>query len=430
MTGFAYHDGRLHAEDVPLDTIAAQAGTPCYVYSQGAMQTAFDRFAAALETATRRKPLVCFAVKANGNLSVLRALAARGAGADVVSGGELRRALAAGISPHRIVFSGVGKTRDELAQALNAGIHQINVESRAELELLGTVADELGTRAPVGIRVNPDVDASTHHKIATGRAGDKFGIDGPDVGEVLDTARRFSRLDVVALAVHIGSHIHDLRAFRRAFDRLTAMYGELRAGGWPLRRLDLGGGLGIAYDDDTPPPDPAAYARVVGESVGTLDAELAFEPGRFLVANAGVLVTRVTYVKAGRARPFVVVDAGMNDLIRPALYDAHHALTPVAEPDPAAGRAPVDVVGPVCETADTFATACPLPPVAQGDHLAIGSAGAYGAVMASMYNARLPAPEVMVHGNRWAVVQRPPDHDAVMAMQPVADWLTREATPG
>ncbi|SDG46928.1 diaminopimelate decarboxylase, partial [Limimonas halophila] len=424
MTGFAYHEGRLHAEAVPLDTVAAQVGTPCYVYSQDAMQAAFDRFAGALESATRRKPLVCFAVKANGNLSVLRALAARGAGADVVSGGELRRALAAGISPHRIVFSGVGKTRDELAYALESGIHQINVESQPELELLGELTNEMGVRAPVGIRVNPDVDASTHHKIATGRAGDKFGIDAPDVGEVLETARRFSRLDVVALAVHIGSHIYDLSAFERAFNRLTAMYGELRAEGWPLRRLDMGGGLGIAYDDATPPPDPEAYAEVVARSVGTLDAELAFEPGRFLVANAGVLVTRVTYVKPGRARPFVVVDAGMNDLIRPALYDAHHAITPVAEPHGHAGLSPVDVVGPVCETADTFATARSLPPIAQDDLLAIRSAGAYGAVMASMYNARLPAPEVMVHGNRWAVVQRPPDHDAVMAMQPVADWLT------
>ncbi len=431
MTFFPYVDGRMHAEQVPLERLADEVGTPCYVYSQGAMEAAYDAFAGALGDALgpRVPVLVCYAMKANPNLAVARVLAARGAGADVVSEGELRRALAAGVPAGKIVFAGVGKTRDELAFALRSGIHQINVESLPELEALSAVAGEQGVTAPIALRVNPDVDARTHHKIATGRAETKFGVDIDMVPEVLDRLRQRPNLSLKGLAVHIGSQVGELQPFRTAFSRLGELYRELRLQDWPVERLDLGGGLGIAYRDE-PPPDVQGYARVVAETVGDLGAELAFEPGRHLVGNAGILLSRVIYAKAGRARRFVIVDAAMNDLIRPTLYDAWHEIVAVRAPAPATPTERVDVVGPVCETGDTFATERPLPRLAAGDLVAFFSAGAYGATMASAYNSRLLAPEVLVRGGAYAVVHDRPTHQAMMAAEHIPDWLRSPADAG
>lgn len=424
MTFFPYVDGRMHAEQVDLAQLAEALGTPCYVYSQGAMEAAYDRFAGSLAAALGpdRAPLVCYAMKANPNLAVVRALAARGAGADVVSEGELRRALAAGIPPEKIVFAGVGKTRAELALALNAGIHQINAESLPELEALDAVAAELGVQVPVALRVNPDVDAGTHHKIATGRAEDKFGIGLDAVPAVLDRVRDLTRLRLCGLAMHIGSQVGELQPFRDAFTRLAGLYRDLRGQGWPLARLDLGGGLGIPYREE-PGPDVAGYARVVAETVAPLGAELAFEPGRHLVGNAGILLARTIYVKEGAARRFVIVDAAMNDLIRPTLYDAWHEIVPVQRPAPGTPTERVDVVGPVCETGDTFASGRPLPRLAAGDLLAFLSVGAYGATMASSYNSRPAAPEVLVQGDRHAIVKPRPKHEDLMAGETVPGWL-------
>ena len=424
MSFFPYTDGRMHAERVPLDRIAAEVGTPCYVYSQGAMTAAYDHFAGTLQKALGRSsaPLVCYAVKANPNLAVIRALAERGAGADVVSEGELRRALAAGIPADRIVFAGVGKAKAEMAYALSQGIHQFNVESLPELDALNAVAAEQGTQAPIALRVNPDVDAGTHHKITTGRAENKFGIDIDQVPEVLDRLRRLPHLTLRGLAIHIGSQIGEMQPFRDAFTRLADLYRQLRAEGWPVDRLDLGGGLGIAYRDE-PPPDVAGYAQVVAAIIGPLGAELAFEPGRHIVGNAGLLLSRVIYVKEGRARRFVIVDAAMNDLIRPTLYDAWHEILPTHQPEPGTPTARADIVGPVCETGDMFAEGRPLPKIGAGEHIAIFSAGAYGATMASAYNSRLAAPEVMVHGDSYAVVRGRPSHDAMLALDSLPAWL-------
>ena len=423
MTPFTYRDGALHCERVALADIARSVGTPVYVYSQSAIEAAYDRFAGALESVLgRERTLVCYAMKANPNLAVAGVLAARGCGADVVSEGELRRALAAGIPADKVVFPGVGKTRGEIAFALKAGIHQFNVESLPELEAIDAVAREMGRVAPVALRINPDVDAKTHHKISTGRAEDKFGIDVEALPQALELLRRLDHVELKGLAVHIGSQITQEAPFREAFTRLADLYGKLKADGWPVTRLDLGGGLGIVYRDE-PPPDVEGYARLVGETVGHLDAELAFEPGRHLVGNAGVLVTSTLYVKVGRVRPIVVVDAAMNDLIRPALYEAWHELRPVREPAESGDLHPVDIVGPVCETADTFARARQLPTVAAGDLLAFFSAGAYGATMASAYNSRLSVPEVLVRGDRFHVVRPRLSVEQLIAMDSLPDWL-------
>jgi len=436
MTPFTYRDGGLHAEDVPLSRIAEQVGTPVYVYSQTAIEAAYDRFAGALEGEIgKARTLICYAMKANSNVGVLAALAARGAGADIVSEGELLRALAAGVPADKIVYPGVGKTRQEIAAALKAGIHQFNAESLPELEQIDAVARAMGVRAPVALRINPDVDAKTHHKISTGRAEDKFGIDAEALPEVVARLHELDAIELKGLAVHIGSQITDEAPFRQAYTRLAELYRWLQGEGWPVSRLDLGGGLGIVYRDE-PAPDVEGYARLVRETVAeTTDAELAFEPGRHLVANAGVLVTRTIHLKQGRVRPILVVDAAMNDLIRPALYEAWHDLKPVAGPlaGPVDG-APredelrqMDVVGPVCESADTFARARPLPPLRAGDLLAFFSAGAYGAVMSSGYNSRLPVPEVMVHGDRFAIVRRRPTFQEVLSTEQVPGWLGRPA---
>jgi len=431
MTPFTYTDRGLCAEQVPLADIAGDVGTPVYVYSQTAIEAAYDRFAGALAAELgAARTLVCYAMKANANVGVLAALAGRGAGADIVSEGELLRALAAGIPAEKIVYPGVGKTRREIAAALEAGIHQFNAESLPELERIDAVAREMGVRAPVALRVNPDVDAKTHHKIATGRAEDKFGIDADTLPEVVARLRQLDALELKGLAVHIGSQITDEAPFRQAYTRLAELYRWLQADGWPVTRLDLGGGLGIVYRDE-PAPDVAGYARLVRETVAeTTDAELAFEPGRHLVANAGVLVTRVLYLKQGRVRPILVVDAAMNDLIRPALYEAWHDLKPVARQAGTDDPIQMDVVGPVCESADTFARARPLPQLRAGDLLAFFSAGAYGAVMSSGYNSRLPVPEVMVQGSRFAIVRRRPTFQEVLAGERVPGWLTRTENAG
>ncbi len=417
--GFRYQGGELCAEGVRLAAVAADVGTPFYIYSAATIAARYRRFAAAFAPAS---PLICFAVKANSNLAVLRLLARLGAGADVVSEGELRRALAAGMPPERIVFSGVGKTRAELDAALAAGIRQINVESIPELRALAAAAEAIGRAAPVALRVNPDVDALTHVKIATGKRENKFGIDLDDAADAYRLAADLPGIAPVGLAVHIGSQLVDLAPFRRAFGRVAELILELRAGGLAVERLDIGGGLGIRYHAETPPA-PEAYAALVRETFGALGLELACEPGRVLCGPAGLLVARVLYVKEGAGRRFVILDAAMNDLLRPALYDAWHDIVPVRLPAAGAVLSPADVVGPVCETGDTFAVARDLPPLAAEDLVALTNAGAYGAVMSSTYNSRLLVPEVLAAGDRFAVVRPRPSFEDLLKMDAVPEWI-------
>ena len=419
MEAFAYRDGMLSAEEVPLTRIAEAVGTPFFCYSSAALENRYAGFVRAFAGADA---MVCYALKANSTLAVVRTLAALGAGADVVSEGELRIARAAGIPPERIVFSGVGKTRAELAAAIAEGIHQINVESEPELELLGELARPLGRPLAVALRVNPDVDAHTHAKISTGRKEDKFGVPLEAAPRLFARAAAMPNLALDGLALHIGSQITALEPYRRAFKRMVGLARALRGEGHTIRRLDFGGGLGIRYRDERP-PTVEAYAAMVKALVAGLEVELAFEPGRYLVGNAAVLVSRVLYLKENGARRFVVVDAAMNDLIRPSLYEAYHEIVPLAEPAPGAVRAAVDVVGPVCETGDYFARARALPPLEAGALLAIRSAGAYASVMASTYNGRRPAPEVMVKGARYAVVRPRPDYDELLRRDRLPDWL-------
>ena len=416
---FAYRDGALHAEGVAIEEIAAAVGTPFYLYSAAAFAAQYRRFAAAFGSV---RPLVCYAVKANSNLAVLRLFAGLGAGADVVSEGELRRALVAGIPRRRIVFSGVGKTAAELDAALAAEIHQINVESEPELRLLSQLAAARGQRARVAIRVNPDVDAHTHAKIATGKKENKFGIDLADAADAYRLAAGLPGIEPVGLAVHIGSQLTELAPYRSAFERLAGLTRELRAVGLAVSRIDLGGGLGIRYHGEEP-PTPKCYAALVEEIFGPLGVDLACEPGRALTGPAGLLVTRVVHVKEGATRRFVIVDAAMNDLIRPALYDAWHDIVPVRQPEPGTAPMPADVVGPVCETGDTFAVDRPLPPLAAGDLAVFTEAGAYGAVMASTYNSRLLVPEVMVCGAHFAVIRARPSYDQLLALDSIPTWL-------
>lgn len=423
---FHYANGRMHAEQVALDAIAEAVGTPVYCYSSAAMRRAYTDYARAFEGLDAK---ICYAVKANGNLAVIRTFAALGAGADVVSEGEFRKALAAGVPAEDIIFSGVGKTEAEIESALTSGVTQINVESEPELEILSEAARRTGVTARVSLRINPDVDARTHEKISTGRKENKFGIDLGRVVAAYARAEALEGLEPDGLAVHIGSQLTDVEPFERAFKTVAYLVGTLRAAGHRVDRLDLGGGLGIAYDEG-PGPSLADYARVVRETVGHLDCALTFEPGRSLVGNAGVLLTRVILVKEGASRRFVITDAAMNDLKRPALYGAWHVFAPVTQPAADAVAAPVDIVGPVCETGDTFATERPLTPVITGDLLAICSAGAYGAVMASTYNARLLVPEVLVDGARFAVVRPRQTYDEMLAQDVIPDWLGETARPG
>jgi diaminopimelate decarboxylase len=416
---FDYRCGELHAEEVPIREIAAAVGTPFYLYSTAAFASGYRRFA---EVFAADRPLICYAVKANSNLAVLRLFASLGAGADVVSEGELRRALAAGVAPERIVFSGVGKTAQEMTAAVTAGIHQINVESVPELRLLSDIATKLGRTVPVALRINPDVDALTHAKISTGKKENKFGIDFSAAAAAYRSAASLPGIATVGLAVHIGSQLTDLDPYRRAFERLASLARSLRGGGLDLERVDLGGGLGIRYRDEQP-PDLAAYAQLVREVFGGLNLSLTCEPGRVLSGPAGVLVSRVLYVKEGATRRCVIIDAAMNDLIRPALYDAWHEIVPVKLPPPETPSAVVEVVGPVCETADTFAVDRDLPPLAENDLIAFTGAGAYGAVMSSTYNSRLLIPEVLVCGDRYAVVRARPSYEAMLALDTIPPWL-------
>lgn len=415
---FSYVRGSLQAEGVPLARIAAEVGTPFYCYSAAALRRNYRALAQAL---THLPATICYGVKANSNPAVIAVLAQEGAGADVVSEGEIRQALAAGVPAARIVFSGVGKTRGEIAFALEAGIRQINVESEPELAVVNEEAQRRGVRAKVAIRVNPHVDARTHHKITTGRRQDKFGIAIDRAVEVYRAAAGLAGIEPVGVAVHIGSQLLSLDPYRRAFKKVAKCVAELRAAGLTVKSIDLGGGIGITYREEVPIAF-GDYAELVGEVVGPLNCDLVFEPGRALVGNAGILVASIAYVKEGADRPIVVLDAAMNDLIRPALYDAYHPIVPVTEPR---GRELMlaDVVGPICETGDTLATERPLPRLVAGDHVAVGGAGAYGAVMSSQYNSRPLVPEVLVDGDRFAIVRKRPSYEEMQALYRIPDWL-------
>jgi diaminopimelate decarboxylase len=420
MHHFSYRDGVMHAEGVSLAAIAAEVGTPFYCYSTATLTRHYKVFAEAFADVPS---LVCYAMKANSNQAVIATLARLGAGADVVSGGELKRALAAGVPPERIMFSGVGKTAGELAAAIDAGILCINVESEPELDLLSQIASQKGREACVSIRVNPDVDAKTHAKIATGKSENKFGIPISRAREVYAHAGKLKGLRIVGVDMHIGSQITDLQPFDDAFALLSDFVRELRADGHHIEHVDLGGGLGIPYrEDNEPPPDPAAYAAVVKRSTRDLGCKLIFEPGRMIVGNAGILVAKVIFVKRGEAKNFVIVDAAMNDLIRPTLYEAHHDIRAVTEPKGAA-RMRADVVGPVCETGDYLALDRDLPELKSGDLVALMTAGAYGAVQAGTYNTRALLPEVLVNGDRWALVRPRLYADALISLERMPNWL-------
>jgi diaminopimelate decarboxylase len=421
MHHFAYRDGVLHAEAVSLDALADHVGTPFYCYSTATLTRHYKVFAGAFADVDA---LVCYAMKANSNQAVIATLAKLGAGADVVSGGELNRARAAGIPAGKIMFSGIGKTAEELAHAVDEGILCINVESEPELELLASIASSKGRDVPISVRVNPDIDPKTHHKIATGKAENKFGIPISRAREVYQHAARLKGVRVAGVDMHIGSQITELDPFSNAFTLLAEFVQTLRADGHTIGHVDLGGGLGIPYhDDNEPPPHPEAYAEVVKRATRDLGCRLIFEPGRLLVGNAGILVTRVLFVKHGEAKQFVVVDAAMNDLIRPTLYDAHHAIWPVKQPPASARHIRADVVGPVCESGDFLAHGRDLPEPQTGALLAVMSAGAYGAVQAGTYNTRPLVPEVLVNGAEWAIVRPRLEVDAIIALDRLPPWL-------
>ena len=421
MNHFEYRDGVLHAEDVPLPEIAAAVGTPFYCYSTATLTRHFRVFSQAFASLDA---LVCYAMKANSNQAVLKTLAKLGSGADVVSEGELRRALAAGIPASKIMFSGVGKTAREMDFALSAGIHCFNVESEPELELLSARAVAAGKVAPVSVRINPDVDAKTHRKIATGKAENKFGIPWQRAREVYARVRDLPGVRAAGIDMHIGSQITELKPFDDAFALLAELVGTLRADGHDIAHVDLGGGLGVPYRfDNDPPPLPDAYADIVRKHVTKLGVKVIFEPGRLIVANAGILVSEVIYLKEGDAKNFLIVDAAMNDLIRPTLYDAYHDIRPVVEQPADAPRLNVDVVGPVCETGDYLGHDRNLPRLAAGDLIAVGTAGAYGAVQASTYNTRLLVPEVLVDGDRFHIVRPRQTYEDLIGQDSLPDWL-------
>lgn len=401
--------------------IAAAVGTPFYVYSTATLERHYRLFDEAL---AGMEHLVCYAMKAASNIAILKTLARLGAGMDVVSGGEYLRARAAGVPGERIVFSGVGKTRDEMRLALEGGIRQFNVESEPEMEALSEVAISLGLRAPITVRVNPDVDAKTHAKIATGKSENKFGIPISRAREVYAHAARLPGLEVIGIDVHIGSQLTDLEPFRLAYQKLADLTHVLRRDGHDIRRLDLGGGLGIPYTSgNEAPPLPSQYGAMIREVLGDLDCEIEIEPGRLIAGNAGLMVSEIIYVKSGEGRDFLILDGAMNDLIRPAMYDAWHDIIPVVQPEPGAEQRPYDIVGPVCESGDTFARQRMMPQLSPGDLVAFRSAGAYGAVMASEYNTRPLIPEVLVNGQEFAIIRARPTFDEILNRDTIPEWL-------
>ncbi|MBL8670302.1 MAG: diaminopimelate decarboxylase [Alphaproteobacteria bacterium] len=422
---FAYRGGVLTVEDVDLTAVAAAVGTPAYVYSEAALVGRYRLLADALAPLGA---MVCYALKANSNQAVIATFARSGAGADVVSEGEMRRALAAGVPADRVVFAGVGKTRDELRAALAAGIMQVNVESEPELELLDAVAREMGRTAAVALRVNPDVDARTHAKISTGRKENKFGIDIALASAAAARAHALPGIAFKGFACHIGSQLTELAPFREAFARVAELVRTVRAQGIPVEHLDLGGGLGVRYGNE-PLADVAGYAQAIRDTVAGLGCRLVVEPGRFLVAEAGLLLARVVYVKQGESRRFVIVDAAMNDLVRPAMYDAFHAVLPVREPPQGTTMAPVDLVGPICESSDTFARDRPMQEVSPGELVVFCTAGAYGAAMSSTYNSRPLVPEVLVRGDRFAVVRPRQAIETLLALDRLPPWHDEAQKP-
>lgn len=421
MDHFLYKNGVLFAEDVPVAEISAAVGTPFYVYSTATLLRHFKLFDDALEGMDH---LVCYAMKAASNQAILKTLGDAGAGMDVVSGGEYLRAKAAGIPGERIVFSGVGKTADEIRLALMGGIRQFNVESEPEMLVLNAIALELGVIAPITIRVNPDVDAKTHAKIATGKSENKFGIPISRAHEVYAMAGAMKGLDVIGIDVHIGSQLTDLEPYELAYQKVAELTEELRSQGHNIRRLDLGGGLGIPYErTNTAPPLPSDYGALVKRTLGHLDCEIEIEPGRLIAGNAGLMVSEVIYVKKGEDREFLIIDGAMNDLIRPAMYEAHHDIIPLVEPQVGIEMTKYDIVGPICESGDTFAKHRVMPPMKSGELVAFRSAGAYGAVMSSEYNSRPLIPEVLVHGDQFAVIRARPTIDEMINRDTIPEWL-------
>ncbi|WP_321344086.1 diaminopimelate decarboxylase [Breoghania sp.] len=421
MHHFSYRDGVLYAEDVSVADIAREVGTPFYCYSTATLERHYKVFSAAFEGIDS---FICYAVKANSNQAVLTTLARLGAGMDVVSEGELRRALAAGVPGERIMFSGVGKTAEELAFALDQDILCFNVESEPELEALSRVASSKGRTARISLRINPDVDARTHAKISTGKSENKFGIPWKRAREVYGHAAALPGLEVTGIDMHIGSQITELEPFDAAFARLGELIEALRSDGHEIEHIDLGGGLGIPYrNNNEPPPHPEAYAALVKKHVERLGCRIICEPGRLIAGNAGILVSEVVYMKHGAGKTFVIADAAMNDLVRPTLYEAWHEIGPVKEPAPDAPRMVADIVGPVCETGDYLGHERDLPELVAGDLIAVYSAGAYGAVQSSTYNSRRLVPEVMVNGDQFAVIRPRPSYEDLISLDRVPDWL-------
>lgn len=420
MHHFAYRNGVMHCEDVSLETIAREVGTPAYVYSDATLRRHYNVLA---EAFTGKKCLIAYAVKANSNLGVIATLASMGAGADVVSGGELMKAMQAGVPANRIVFSGVGKTAEEMQLGLERGIHQFNVESRPELLRLSEVASRMGKKAPIAFRVNPHVDAGGHAHISTGSAEHKFGIAWHEAEQFYQEAIGLPGIEPAGVAVHIGSQIMRVPPLREAWEKVVALTRKLRSRGFAINRVDFGGGLGIPYKEGDDPDSPAMYAKQAREVLGDLDVELIFEPGRLIAGNAGVLISRVEYVKERDGRTFVVLDAGMNDLLRPALYSAHHEVLPVREPPAGAPRAAVDLVGPICESADRFAKERAMPPLKEGDLVAFMTAGAYGATLSSQYNSRPMVAEALVRGDACEIVRRRPTFEEMIALERAPDWI-------
>ena len=421
MDHFNYHNGELHAEDVPLRRIAEQVGTPVYVYSKATLTRHFGLFQQALDWTDH---LVCFAVKANSNLAVLKLMGDLGAGMDVVSGGEYARARAAGVPGERLVFAGVGTPGTEMRQAFEGGMRPVNTEGTPGVRALQGMADSMGGEVPVAIRVNPGVGAKTHEKIATGKSENKFGIPMAKAREVYAEAASLPGLRVVGVDVHIGSQLTDLEPYRQAYTKVAELTRALRAEGHTISRLDLGGGLGIPYRrDNNAPPLPIEFGQVIRETVGDLGCEIEIEPGRNIVGNAGILLSSVIYLKEGEGRDFLIVVAAMNDLLRPAMYGAHHDVVAVQEPAPGADVKAFDVVGPICESGDTFSKGSELPTLTEGELIAFRSAGAYGAVMASEYNSRPLVPEVLVSGDQFAVIRARPSFEEMLARDSIPEWL-------